>query len=64
MKAGSEQDSRRRVKVRRYVLVGTASSNNLYPCSEENLLSKVGRITSIERSTTGCRDKGDQPAYI
>lgn len=42
-------------EVWRHALVGIASSNSLYPCSEENLLSSVGTITSIDRSTTGRR---------
>lgn len=44
-------------ELRRYVRVGIASSNSLYPCSEENLPSSVGTITPIERSTT-CGDAG------
>jgi hypothetical protein len=56
MKLSLEQDS----VGSRYVRVGIVSSKSLYPCSEENLVSKVGIITPIEQSTTWSAD-ADEP---
>ena len=50
MKAGQSESPVR--YIRAHARVGIASSNSAYPSSDENLFSKVGMITSIERSTT------------